>query len=299
MPPGDLEDVVDRALKELPAPRAPRTLLPRVMAAIESGRAEPAPARTPRARPWVTWPLAWQVASVAVVIALGLGVARLWPLAASVVALCRPNAGGRCAATDQRVCRRSREHGRDGRERDANRLARARAAVCRVSAGPDSRDVCRVRHVRRRAGPSRSRRSSADMKSIHLRLAAVAAAIVLGRRAREPRGRRIRCGPGCGPTSRSRTSSGCRRIRSSRWTRGRTSSAAGGATSCASARTTRSSRESRSTTPSSSSARRPSTATCAATSSSSLAPCGSARRRSSTDRSSWSAGTWPCNPAPP
>lgn len=87
MPPGDLEDVVDRALKELPAPRAPRTLLPRVMAAIESGRVEPVPASPPRTRPWVTWPLAWQVASIAVVIALGMGVVRLWPLAASVAAL--------------------------------------------------------------------------------------------------------------------------------------------------------------------------------------------------------------------
>ena len=94
MPPGDLEDVVDRALKELPAPRAPRTLLPRVMAAIASERAGMAPARTPRAQPWVTWPLAWQVASVAVVIALGLGAARLWPLAVSVVAFAAPTLAG-------------------------------------------------------------------------------------------------------------------------------------------------------------------------------------------------------------
>jgi hypothetical protein len=86
MPPGDLEDIVDRALKQLPAPRAPGTLLPRVMAAIEAGRAESAPARAPRARPWVTWPLAWQVASITVAIALGVGAARLWPHAASVAA---------------------------------------------------------------------------------------------------------------------------------------------------------------------------------------------------------------------
>ena len=86
MPPGDLEDIVDRALKQLPAPRAPRTLLPRVMAAIDSGRVEAAPASPPRTRPWVTWPLAWQVASLVVVMALGVGVARLWPHAASVAA---------------------------------------------------------------------------------------------------------------------------------------------------------------------------------------------------------------------
>ena len=86
MPPSDLEDIVDRALKQLPAPRAPGTLLPRVMAAVESGRVEAAPARAPRARPWVTWPIAWQVASITVAIALGVGVARLWPHVASVAA---------------------------------------------------------------------------------------------------------------------------------------------------------------------------------------------------------------------
>ena len=94
MPPGDLEDVVDRALRELPVPRAPRTLLPRVMAAVEGEHTATAPVRAPRAQPWVTWPLAWQVASVAVVVALGLGAARLWPLASSVVALAAPTLAG-------------------------------------------------------------------------------------------------------------------------------------------------------------------------------------------------------------
>lgn len=86
MPPRDLEDIVDRALKQLPVPRAPRSLLPRVMAAIETGPVEPVSASPPRTRPWVTWPLAWQVASITVAIALALGVARLWPHAASVAA---------------------------------------------------------------------------------------------------------------------------------------------------------------------------------------------------------------------
>jgi hypothetical protein len=80
MLPDDLEDVVDRALKGLPAPRAPRTLVPRVMAAVEAGRA-----RKPRARPWLAWPLAWQVASVAVAIMLAVGMARLWPHAQGAV----------------------------------------------------------------------------------------------------------------------------------------------------------------------------------------------------------------------
>jgi hypothetical protein len=80
MLPDDLEDVVDRALKRLPGPRAPRTLVPRVMAAIEAERV-----RTSSARPWLSWPLAWQVASVTVLIVLGVGIARLWPGAQSVV----------------------------------------------------------------------------------------------------------------------------------------------------------------------------------------------------------------------
>jgi hypothetical protein len=80
MLPDDLEDVVDRALKQLPGPRAPRTLMPRVMAAIETERA-----RTSSARPWLAWPLAWQVASVTALIVLGVGMARLWPGALSVV----------------------------------------------------------------------------------------------------------------------------------------------------------------------------------------------------------------------
>lgn len=80
MLPGDLEDVVDRALKQLPEPRAPRTLVPRVMAAIETERA-----RKSSARPWLAWPLAWQLASVAALIVLGVEGARLWPEAQSAV----------------------------------------------------------------------------------------------------------------------------------------------------------------------------------------------------------------------
>ena len=72
MNPADLERLIDGELKRLPAPRAPRTLLPRVMAAITHRR--PAPWY---ARPWLAWPRAWQVASVA---ALAAGVSMLaWP----------------------------------------------------------------------------------------------------------------------------------------------------------------------------------------------------------------------------
>jgi hypothetical protein len=105
MRPDDLEDAVDRALKQLPGPRAPRTLVPRVMAAIETERARTSSARSAFAKasagsrrssplgssaayvggPWLTWPLAWQVASVAALVVLGVGIARLWPDAQSAV----------------------------------------------------------------------------------------------------------------------------------------------------------------------------------------------------------------------
>jgi hypothetical protein len=50
------------------------------MAAIESERVKDS-----RARPWLSWPLAWQVASVTMLFALGMGIARLWPDAESIV----------------------------------------------------------------------------------------------------------------------------------------------------------------------------------------------------------------------
>lgn len=68
MTPSDLEQIVDRALKTLPAPRAPHTLLPAVMAA-----ALVAAGRPWYARPWSAWPLAWQAVSVAAVVLLLAG----------------------------------------------------------------------------------------------------------------------------------------------------------------------------------------------------------------------------------
>jgi hypothetical protein len=66
-------DELDQALRDLPLPPAPRTLLPRVLAATVNN---------PAARPtgWLTWPLAWQAASVAVVL---LTVAGGWVVAAT------------------------------------------------------------------------------------------------------------------------------------------------------------------------------------------------------------------------
>jgi len=67
--PVDLEQVLDRELKQLRRPQAPRTLLPRVMAA--AGRA-PAPWYR---RPWIAWPAVWQVASVILIAGFAGGLA--------------------------------------------------------------------------------------------------------------------------------------------------------------------------------------------------------------------------------
>jgi hypothetical protein len=68
----DLAKQVDGALRALPTPKAPRTLVPRVMAAVELSLAPW------YRRAWVTWPAVWQVASAA---ALALLVVAFWSLA--------------------------------------------------------------------------------------------------------------------------------------------------------------------------------------------------------------------------
>jgi hypothetical protein len=59
----DLDARLDRELRDLPAPRAPRTLLPRVLAATANRAPGPPPTG------WFTWPLAWRVASAVVMLA--------------------------------------------------------------------------------------------------------------------------------------------------------------------------------------------------------------------------------------
>jgi hypothetical protein len=67
-------DVVGTRLRQLPMPSAPRTLLPRVMAAAQQW------ARRPwYARAWFTWPFAWQAASIAGLCLLGAGAVMLLP----------------------------------------------------------------------------------------------------------------------------------------------------------------------------------------------------------------------------
>ena len=65
MHPADLETLVDRELRRLPAPRAPHTLLPRVLAAVQQWSQRPWYARA-----WFTWPAAAQIASAAALILL-------------------------------------------------------------------------------------------------------------------------------------------------------------------------------------------------------------------------------------
>ena len=80
MPFADLEQRVDRELRRLPAPRAPHTLLPRVLAAVEAWVNRPWYTRA-----WFTWPLGWQVASVALLVLAVAGVWMLPPAPPSVV----------------------------------------------------------------------------------------------------------------------------------------------------------------------------------------------------------------------
>ena len=65
MDPDDLERLTDRALRSLPSPRAPRSLLPRVLAAVAAEASRPWYARA-----WLSWPLHWQLASGAATVSV-------------------------------------------------------------------------------------------------------------------------------------------------------------------------------------------------------------------------------------
>ena len=93
MNPDDLERLAHRELQRLPAPRAPRTLMPRVMAAVEAWANRPWYTRA-----WFTWPLGWQVASAATLALLVAGGVMLAPsvqsVAANAITAVRVVAGG-------------------------------------------------------------------------------------------------------------------------------------------------------------------------------------------------------------
>ena len=81
MPFDDLERRVSAELRRLPDPRAPGTLLPRVLAAVDAWINRPWYARA-----WFTWPLGWQVASVAVAVLAGYAMWAAPPLPSQVTA---------------------------------------------------------------------------------------------------------------------------------------------------------------------------------------------------------------------
>ncbi len=70
MEPADIDRRLDQALERLPPPGAPRTLLPRVMQAVDLRAHAPW-----YRREWRRWPLGWRVLSLAACMAL---VALIW-----------------------------------------------------------------------------------------------------------------------------------------------------------------------------------------------------------------------------
>ena len=81
MDPADLERLIDRELRALPPPRAPRSLLPRVMAAADEA------ARRPwYSRAWLEWPVAWQLTSALVLIGVVAAAGVLLPQVRAAVA---------------------------------------------------------------------------------------------------------------------------------------------------------------------------------------------------------------------
>jgi hypothetical protein len=77
----DLERRVGDALRALPEPRAPRTLLPRVMTAVAMRANQPW-----YRREWIAWPWGWQMASALLLTATLLGVVVLTPHVTDVAA---------------------------------------------------------------------------------------------------------------------------------------------------------------------------------------------------------------------
>lgn len=69
MDPGDLERRLGWELRRLPAPGAPDTLLPRVMAAVQAWTLRPWYERA-----WFTWPIGLRVASAAVMLLVAAGI---------------------------------------------------------------------------------------------------------------------------------------------------------------------------------------------------------------------------------
>jgi len=73
MDPAELERWLDDELRRLPGPRAPGTLAPRVLQAVQM-----APREGLTSRSWLTWSFAQQLASLAALVAVVAAVAGLW-----------------------------------------------------------------------------------------------------------------------------------------------------------------------------------------------------------------------------
>jgi hypothetical protein len=73
MDPVDRDDSLDRALSALDPPRAPHTLLPRVMAAVAERD------QRQQARPWMLWPRGWRIASFGAMAVVTIAVIWLLP----------------------------------------------------------------------------------------------------------------------------------------------------------------------------------------------------------------------------
>jgi hypothetical protein len=71
----DLEILVAGELRRQPEPRAPQTLMPRVLAAVQAWSGRPW-----YAREWFAWPLVWQLASAAALIVIVTGGVMVHPL---------------------------------------------------------------------------------------------------------------------------------------------------------------------------------------------------------------------------
>jgi hypothetical protein len=76
----DLADAVDRELRRLPMPRAPETLLPRVLEAAGAWAGRPWYTRA-----WFSWPAGWRAASAAAFALLVFGVWTLPPPPKSLI----------------------------------------------------------------------------------------------------------------------------------------------------------------------------------------------------------------------
>lgn len=75
----DPRDPLTRALRNLPEPKAPRTLAPRVMAIVHARLAHP-PAPT-----WFEWAIGWRVTSLSAAVLVIIGVVVGWPYVAALV----------------------------------------------------------------------------------------------------------------------------------------------------------------------------------------------------------------------